>query len=76
MTDAIATGAIHHVRLTVTDVERSKQFYTELLGFKVLVELPRHSLVGSEDDDSPFPGVDPLSTGAGRGNRRALRPRR
>lgn len=40
MTDTIASGAIHHVRLTVTDVERSRQFYTKLLGFDVLVELP------------------------------------
>lgn len=30
---AIQTGAVHHVTLTVSDVSRSLQFYTELLGF-------------------------------------------
>ncbi len=33
--------AIHHVRLTVTDLERSRHFYTTVLGFSVEVEPPR-----------------------------------
>ncbi|HYK69132.1 MAG TPA: VOC family protein [Streptosporangiaceae bacterium] len=36
----IPTGDIHHLRLTVTDVGRSRQFYTGLLGFEVAVESP------------------------------------
>jgi len=36
----IPTGEIHHLRLTVTDVQRSRQFYTSLLGFEVAVESP------------------------------------
>jgi glyoxylase I family protein len=36
----IATGGIHHLRLTVTDVQRSREFYTGLLGFQVAVESP------------------------------------
>jgi glyoxylase I family protein len=36
----IPTGGIHHLRLTVTNVERSRQFYTSLLGFEVAVESP------------------------------------
>ena len=36
----IAIGDIHHLRLTVTDVDRSRTFYTELLGFDVAVESP------------------------------------
>lgn len=36
----IDAGAIHHLRLTVTDVERSKEFYTSLLGFEVAVDSP------------------------------------
>ena len=36
----IPAGDIHHLRLTVTDVERSRQFYTSLLGFEVAVESP------------------------------------
>jgi len=30
----------HHIRLTVTDVARSLDFYTEVLGFTVLVRSP------------------------------------
>jgi glyoxylase I family protein len=36
----IPTGGIHHLRLTVTDLERSREFYTGLLGFDVAVESP------------------------------------
>jgi glyoxylase I family protein len=39
MADHIATGAIHHLALTVTDIKRSVDFYTSLLGFQVIVEL-------------------------------------
>ncbi len=40
MAAQIPTGDIHHLRLTVTDVQRSRQFYTSLLGFEVAVESP------------------------------------
>jgi catechol 2,3-dioxygenase-like lactoylglutathione lyase family enzyme len=40
MTGQIPTGDIHHLRLTVTDVDRSRQFYTSLLGFEVAAESP------------------------------------
>ncbi len=40
MAGQIATGDIHHVRLTVTDVARSREFYTTLLGFEVAAESP------------------------------------
>ena len=40
MAGQIPTGDIHHLRLTVTDVGRSRQFYTSLLGFEVAVESP------------------------------------
>ena len=40
MAGQIDVGAIHHIRLTVTDIERSRKFYTELLGFEVAVEAP------------------------------------
>ena len=36
----IAAGPVHHLRLTVTDIARSRQFYTSLLGFQVAVESP------------------------------------
>ena len=34
MATPITTGAVHHITLTVTDVERSRAFYTKLLGFQ------------------------------------------
>lgn len=40
MPGQIPTGEIHHLRLTVTDVERSRRFYTGLLGFEVAVASP------------------------------------
>jgi glyoxylase I family protein len=36
----INTGGIHHLRLTCTDVARSREFYTGLLGFDVAVDSP------------------------------------
>src|SRR4051794_11496096 len=36
----LPVGPIHHLRLTVTDVERSIAFYTEVLGFDVAVAGP------------------------------------
>jgi glyoxylase I family protein len=40
MPGQIPTRDIHHLRLTVTDVQRSREFYTSLLGFQVAVESP------------------------------------
>jgi glyoxylase I family protein len=40
MPGQIPAGEIHHLRLTVTDVQRSREFYTRLLGFQVAVESP------------------------------------
>jgi catechol 2,3-dioxygenase-like lactoylglutathione lyase family enzyme len=36
----IAVQGIHHLRLTVTDLARSRDFYTGLLGFDVAAEAP------------------------------------
>jgi catechol 2,3-dioxygenase-like lactoylglutathione lyase family enzyme len=40
MTIPLSLGPVHHLRLTVTDVERSQAFYTELLGFQIAMETP------------------------------------
>ncbi len=40
MPGQVPAGDIHHLRLTVTDIQRSRQFYTSLLGFQVAVESP------------------------------------
>ena len=39
MADHIPTGGVHHFRLTVSDVDRSSAFYTEVLGFRKLMDL-------------------------------------
>jgi len=36
----IPIDGIHHLRLTVTDVARSREFYTQLLGFEIAAESP------------------------------------
>jgi catechol 2,3-dioxygenase-like lactoylglutathione lyase family enzyme len=36
----IETTGIHHVRLTVTDIDRSKAFYRDVLGFEIALESP------------------------------------
>lgn len=38
MATSIETAGVHHLTLTVTDVGRSRAFYTEVLGFDVLME--------------------------------------
>jgi glyoxylase I family protein len=40
MAGQIPAGEIHHLRLTVTDLARSRQFYTGLLGFEIAAESP------------------------------------
>ena len=40
MAGQIELGSIHHLRLTVTDLERSREFYTSVLGFTVVAEAP------------------------------------
>src|ERR1700724_2901385 len=40
MAGQIELGSIHHLRLTVTDINRSREFYTGLLGFDVAVGAP------------------------------------
>src|SRR6202030_540694 len=47
MAGQIELGGIHHIRLTVTDIERSRKLYTELLGFEVAAEA-----AGSHDPKS------------------------
>ena len=40
MSIQIKTPGIHHIALRSTNLERSKQFYTETLGFQLLMEVP------------------------------------
>lgn len=36
----IATGAFAHIRLTVTDIDRSRAFYDDVFGLPVALEVP------------------------------------
>ena len=36
----LETRGIHHIRLTVTDLARSKAFYQDILGFEIAIESP------------------------------------
>lgn len=40
MAQSLSVGPIHHLRMTVTDVERSREFYTSVLGFQVAAQMP------------------------------------
>lgn len=43
----ISTSGVHHVALRVTDLERAKRFYTEVLGFPMLMDGPSLFLFGA-----------------------------
>jgi len=43
----IPTGAVHHLKLTVTDRDRSRDFYTQLLNFKVLADYGSTCVMGN-----------------------------
>ncbi len=36
----VSTGGLHHLRLTVTSVARSQAFYTQVLDFRMALDLP------------------------------------
>ncbi len=40
MPEQLISGPPHHIRLSVTDVERSRAFYTGVLGFDVAMDAP------------------------------------
>jgi catechol 2,3-dioxygenase-like lactoylglutathione lyase family enzyme len=43
----IKTGAVNHMALTVTDVERALDFYTQVLGFEFITEFGPKSLLSN-----------------------------
>ena len=64
----LQTTGVHHIALRVTDVEKSKRFYTETLGFPVVAEFPGLVLfsagsvvVGVRAPDEQTPSGDSFS---------------
>ena len=47
MSSPISTGAVHHLALTVSDVARSRAFYTDLLGFQMIMEFGPRALLSN-----------------------------
>jgi glyoxylase I family protein len=45
----ITTSSIAHVRLTVTDIERSRQFYESVFGWPVLIEVPESADAATQE---------------------------
>ena len=71
MSTPIATGPVHHLRLIVSDVERSRAFYTEVVGFKFIMVLPSgvflsNGAVGLGLGPSPDPAAPLPTTGSRR----------
>ena len=44
----IKTSAISHIRLTVTDIDRSRAFYEGLFGWSVAIEMPADTPEGNQ----------------------------
>ena len=64
MADHIIAQGVHHLRLTVSDVARTVRFYTEVLGFKKLMDLNpgaflSNGSVGLGIGPHPFPDRAP-----------------
>jgi catechol 2,3-dioxygenase-like lactoylglutathione lyase family enzyme len=47
MNNVIMTGSVHHLTLTVSNVARSRDFYTRLLGFQVAMEFGSRLLLSN-----------------------------
>lgn len=47
MNTTIQTGPVHHLALTVTDLRRSIDFYTSLLGFQAVMEFGARVLLAN-----------------------------
>ena len=45
----LTSNSIAHVRLTVTDIERSRQFYESVFGWPVLIEVPENADEATRD---------------------------
>ena len=63
MSTTLATGSVHHFTLTVTNVQRSVEFYTDLVGFQMVMEFgPRRLLSNGSVILALTPPSDPAQT--------------
>jgi glyoxylase I family protein len=63
MSTTLATGSVHHFTLTVTNVQRSVEFYTGLVGFQMVMEFgPRRLLSNGSVILALTPPSDPVQT--------------
>src|SRR6476646_8658308 len=46
---AIRTNSVAHIRLTVTDIDRSRQFYESVFGWPVVIEVPADADVATRE---------------------------
>jgi catechol 2,3-dioxygenase-like lactoylglutathione lyase family enzyme len=46
---ALSAGAVHHITLTVTDPQRSKEFYTSVLGLNHMMDLGEKIIMGNDN---------------------------
>ena len=61
MTITLATGLVHHLTLTVTNVQRSVEFYTSFLGFQLVMAFgPRCLLSNGSVILALTPPSDPI----------------
>ena len=58
MENGIAVGGVHHLRLTVRDPARSRDFYTSVLGLHVIAQFGPSFIVGN---DRFFIGLGPAA---------------
>ena len=45
MAEAIKSGVVHHITITVTDVERSVAFYSSILGFQKVADFGTRAIM-------------------------------
>jgi glyoxylase I family protein len=66
MADQIAVGPIHHLAITVSDMDRAIQFYTDVLGFQLVAEFGPKKII---NNGSVMIGLGPAAGGSGAGGR-------
>jgi len=66
MTNVVPTGGVHHITLTVTDAQRSREFYTTILNFQPIAEFgPRILLSNGSMVLAVGPAPDPTHAPSG-----------